>query len=153
MTSKTKVMSNFRLVTLLIMICIVLLGGLPLSYSTYVSNDERDLYKDDHIELTDFDESESRTFNITLAPWVFLLGALAAGLLLAIPLAMALLMHSGGKEETYGGYGGDAGYSSPSSGYGGDYRYFFASRKKRASVMDVKINSKCINICINSIVN
>ena len=84
---------------------------------------------------------------------IFLLGALAAGLLLAIPLAMALLMHSGGKEETYGGYGGDAGYSSPSSGYGGDYRYFFASRKKRASVMDVKINSKCINICINSIVN
>ena len=145
MTSKTKVMNNFRFVTLLIMICIVLLGGLPLSYSTYVSNEERDLYKDDHIELTDFDESESRTFNITLAPWVFLLGALAAGLLLAIPLAMALLMHSGGKEETYGGYGGDAGYGSSSSGsgYGGDYRYFFHTRKKRSRGIDVKINSKC----------
>ena len=123
----------------------ILLGGLPLSYSQFVNDDDLDLYKTDNLVLTEFDESAARTFNITLAPWVFLLGALAAGLLLAIPIAMALLMHAGGKEETYGGYG-NTGYSSPSSGYGGDYRYFFASRKKRASVMDVKINSKCKHV-------
>jgi hypothetical protein len=83
--------------------------------------------------------------NVSAAPWVFILGALATTLLIAIPLAMALMMGSGGKEETYGGYGGDAGYdSSPSSGYaGGEYRYFFNSRKKRSSGIDVKINSKC----------
>ena len=146
MTSTTKVITKFKFIPHLISISLILFGGLPLSNSQYASNDLIDLYNDDGLVLTDIDGSEARTFNITLAPWVFLLGALAAGLLLAIPLAMALLMHSGGKEETYGGYGGgDAGYSSPSSGYGSDYRYFYASRKKRASD-DVKINSKCTNI-------
>ena len=140
-------MKNFRLISYLIRVCIIFMGGLPSSHSEYVNNGLIDSYEDDNIVLlTELDESEGRTFNITLAPWVFLLGALAAGLLLAIPVALALLMNSGGKEETYGGYGGDAGYSSPSSGYG-DYRYFFTTRKKRASVMDVKINSKCINKC------
>ena len=107
---------------------------------------ENDLERDNDIFLTELDEPEPRFFgNVSAAPWVFILGALATTLLIAIPLAMALMMGSGGKEETYGGYGGDAGYdSSPSSGYsGGEYRYFFNSRKKRSSGIDVKINSKC----------
>ena len=105
---------------------------------------QNNLERDNNIFLTELDEPEPRFFNITYAPWVFILGALATTLLLAIPLALALFMGSGGKEETYGGYGGDAGYdSSPSSGYGGgEYRYFFNNRKKRSSGIDVKINSK-----------
>ena len=118
---------------------------LPVT-DAYDSEKDKDLSEldwDNNIFLTDIDQPEGRTFNISIAPWVFLLGALATALLLAIPLALALFGGSGGQEDTYGG---DAGYGgSPDSGYGGEYRYFFNDRKKRSSSIDVKINSKCIN--------
>ena len=120
---------------------------LPITYANDLKIDNEillnNLERDNNILLSELDESEPRIFNISYAPWVFILGALATTLLIAIPLALALLMGSGG-EETYGGYGGDSGYeSSPSSGYGhGEYRYFFNTRKKRSSGIDVKINSK-----------
>ena len=98
-----------------------------------------DLDKNSDIILTDIDDSEGRFFNITYAPYVFLLGALATALLISIPLAVALLMGSNGDDTK-----GDSGYgSSSSSGHGGDYRFLYNSRKRRSPGIDVEINSKC----------
>ena len=145
----TKVINYNTYFIIFIRLSLLLVFLLPITNANDLENDYdillSNLEKDDNILLTELDEPEPRFFNITYAPWVFILGALATTLLLVIPLALALLMGSGGKEETYGGYGGDAGYdSSPSSGYGGggEYRYFFSNRKKRSSGIDVKINSK-----------
>jgi len=141
-------MDLFRFYLFLVNTNILLIMILPVTDANNLEKDTdlSDLERNNNIFMRDIDEPEGRFLNITYAPWVFLLGALATVLLLAIPLALALFGGSGGEEETYGGDGGDAGYGSDSSGsgYGAEYRYFFNTRKKRSSGFDVKINSKCI---------
>ena len=145
MTTLTKVNTYYRL-SFLITIYTFLFALLQIVDAKDLEKDNdnllTDLEKDNDILLTDIDESEGRFFNVTLAPYVVVLGALATALLISIPLALALIMGSGGGDDTKGG---DAGYgSSSNSGYGGEYRYFYNNRKRRSPGIDVKINSKCI---------
>ena len=139
MTTSTKVINYFRFLFSRIVFAILLFRYMPIIDAKEIGPEfdliKKDLEGDSSILLTELDESEARFYNISYAPWVFILGALATTLLIAIPLALVLLGGSGEKEE--------AGYSSPSSSYGGEYRYFFTSRKKRSSAIDLQINSKC----------
>ena len=139
MTKSTKVIIHFRFSFSRVVFAILLFRYMSIIDAKEIGPEfdliKKDLEGDSSILLTELDEPEARFYNISYAPWVFILGALATTLLIAIPLAMVLLGGSGEKEE--------AGYSSPSSSYGGEYRYFFTNRKKRSSVIDLQINSKC----------